>query len=390
MSYIVKSLTLKNFRSYDDYALELDPNLTILTGPNATGKTNLLEALELLTTGRSFRRPLAADLLHIGSEYGQAHLYAQDGSLRREVTLFLKEGKRSYEVNTKPASVKNPVAGPLPCVIFTPSDLRIIKDSAEKRRDALDELGQQLSGTYRRLRSEYGKILVQRNRLLKENIFSGVLMQAWTDRLVRVGAALYKKRLSLFNLLVPHIKQHHSALDAKIQLHLSYRAEWMMGEYVPDPAGDADSPSGGDSDTYVEDCLMRALAANKEKEHSLKRTAVGPHRDDVAFTLDGKDARTFGSQGQQRSIALAWKLAEINVIEELGAARPLLLLDDVMSELDGGRRARLAGMVGTVAQTVITTAHIDYFEKELLGRAKTVTLPPAGGIPAHEKPVTVA
>lgn len=362
MPYTLETLDLLGFRSYKRAYLEFDPRLTILFGPNAAGKTNIIEALQLLTAGESFRKPLRQDLIHWECNQARASLRAADGSLKRDVELLVTESTKTTLVNEKKVRSSYEISSALPCVVFTPDDLRIVKEPSSRRRQEIDALGSQLSATYAKLVSEYRKIITQRNRLLKDEQYGTEVFFAWNERMIEVGVALAAKRNSLFDHLVPQVKYFYEGLldkdqkDQKDQsLSLRYDSSWGKER--------------------SEQSFRATLDLRAEDEKTRKQSLIGPHRDDLVFEIGGKPARSFASQGQQRSIALAWKLAQLDAIEEFTQARPLLLLDDVMSEFDQTRRRYLAGLVGDAAQTVITTANIDYFDKDLISRAKTILVP---------------
>ncbi len=363
MSFKVTTLKLENFRSYDKILFEFSPDLTIIHGPNATGKTNCIEALQLLTEGVSFRRPSWHDVVRTGAERAFAQITAEDHGRFREVELTLQDGRRFFKVNGKALRSAAQVAGIIPCVVFTPIDLRIVREASSQRREELDNLGAQIASNYGKLRSEYKKIVAQRNRLLKDDICAGDLFDAWSQRLVEVGVALCDRRVALFRQLMPAIVDAYHHIDPYNLLEVSYQASWIDLESRP-----YEDYSAEEKQAAYRQALEEAAPADRARHLS----TVGAHHDDLFFSLGGMAARIFASQGQQRSIALAWKLAEIEVIASLTGARPLLLLDDVMSELDERRREALTAFVGTVAQTVVTTANIDYFRPELLERAHLI------------------
>lgn len=362
MALSVERVSVRNFRSYERFELELDPNLTILVGPNASGKTNLVEAIELLTRATSFRTSSWSETLREGSESsGLLEMVATGGSRSLDVHLEItRSSRRAYKVNGKPRRAINQVAGVMPCVVFTPDDLRLVKDSAERRRAALDGLGSQLSPTYARLRTDYEKILRHRNTVLREDGPEADL-EVWTERLIEVGSSLTRHRLRLFNRLEAAMDATYSQLAGDGPLSSHYITAWEK---------DGFSSAQGD----VADLMRLHLEAIRAAEKARRATLSGPHRDDIVFRIDGRDARTFASQGQQRTISLSWKLAEVAVITDIASQKPILLLDDVMSELDESRRHSLAAFVGSVAQTVMTTTNLGYFEDSLLSRAKVVSL----------------
>lgn len=352
---------MKDFRNYEAFDFEPAEGLTILVGPNAVGKTNLIEAVQLLTETTSFRNPTWAEVVKWGAEAARLSLHAEDDERRHDVILSVTAaGRRSYSLNGKTKRASAGVAGLIPCVLFTPEDLRIVKDSAEKRRAALDSIGTQLSGTYGRLKSEYDRVVRQRNVLLKQETVDDDLLAPWDERLISLGAKLTQHRMSLFDRL------KHKAAATYAEL----ADECMESAYLPSWARDG----LGDPEESASEALEKHLLAKRREERARGVTLTGPHRDEVVFSLGGKNARAFASQGQQRTIALALKLAEVAVVQEVSGARPLLLLDDVMSELDEKRRHALTALVGESAQTIITTTNLDYFESGMLDSATVVRL----------------
>ena len=239
--------------------------------------------------------------------------------------------------------------GTLPSVSFTPDDLNLVKGSDRHRRRELDVLGSQLNANYFQLVRDYEKVLRQKNRLLKDGAQLS-LVKASNEVFSKVGEQLTSYREALFNRLVPHIAAHYGEIaGSREELTAEYAKSW-----------EGDIPLASAIDLYAEQRRGRALA--------------GPHLDKVSFYIDGLDAQSFASQGQQRSIVLACKLAEAEVIEEMLGQLPILLLDDVMSELDESRREALVGERLKGKQTFITTANIDYFDSEMLESATVVEL----------------
>lgn len=361
MGLTITTVRLRDFRNYEEFELEPDPHLTVLVGKNAVGKTNLIEAVELLTAATSFRKPAWSEVIRQGASEARLEMLADDGTRRLDLELEVTQGgRRRYKVNGKPRPRIASVAGIVPCVLFTPDDLGLVKGSAEKRRAALDDLGVQLSPSYAQLRRDYERVLRQRNALLKEEAPKEE-MEPWTQRLVELGASLTAHRMRLFERLRESMAELYEQLSSGGSLGSEYLPSWQR---------DGIRAPSDDPERAMRDHLKERGAA----EAARRSTISGPHRDDLAFVVEGRDARIFGSQGQQRTVALAWKLAEVAVIADIAGNRPVLLLDDVMSELDEGRRRSLAGFVGSAAQTIVTTTNLGYFEEELLERAKVVVL----------------
>ncbi len=356
-------LNLDGFRGYSSFTLEPDPTLTILVGANAIGKTNIIEALQLLTAAESFRRPQWAEIVSWGEEQARLSLTAEgDGRVLTTELSVGETGKREYRVNGKVRRRVSDVAGILSCVLFTPDDLRLIKDSAERRRSTLDAMGVQLSPSYRALKAEYERLIRQRNASLRDPGQDVAVLNALTSRLVRVGSSFMAARMRLFERLRPRLSDLYRTLSQGEELETQYLPSWL----------------GSDNPTDEEGVRLRLIEEYERRgpeEFARGTTLVGPHKDDVVFLVNGRDARAYSSQGQQRTVALAWKLAEVAVVRDVSGQSPLLLLDDVMSELDEARRHNLAEFVGGAAQTFMTTTNLGYFAPELVDRAKVVNLP---------------
>jgi DNA replication and repair protein RecF len=210
------------------------------------------------------------------------------------------------------------------------------------------------------LRTDYEKILRQRNTLLREEA-SDEDLSPWTHRLIEVGSSLVVHRRRLFSRIKEAMIKVYSELAQDGPLEATYLTSW-----------ERDAAVSGDVEPG--EAMKRHLEIKRPAERARRSTISGPHRDDIEFRIAGREARAYASQGQQRTIALAWKLAEVSVTTDIASQRPLLLLDDVMSELDEERRHALAGFVGSVAQTVMTTTNLGYFERALLDRARVVIL----------------
>jgi DNA replication and repair protein RecF len=360
--HTISRVLLRDFRNFRELEVELGKHLTILVGPNGIGKTNVVGAIQLLTAGASFRRPSWTDLVRWGASEAAAKLEAEsDLGTPRVVEMRANgSGRRSYTVGGNPVRRLADVRGSLPAVAFTPDDLRIVKDSPERRRAAIDDAGTQLSAAYAALRSEFDTVLRQRNALLKADEADEAELEVWTDKLVEVGSRLSARRQALFDRIRRHAESTYSQLARDQSLRILYTQPWSLGETAgsEDPAG-----------------LMRAaLLRSRAEERARRSTVAGPHRDDMVFEVDGRDARSFASQGQQRSVALAWKIGEVRAISEIGGNDPVLLLDDVMSELDDMRRSQLGEVVRATTQTVLTTTDTEQLDGDLIAGARVVKL----------------
>ena len=359
------TLRVHDYRSYPSYELALDPGLTVLVGPNAAGKTNLVEALQLLTAGQSFRRPAPVELVRAGATSAELELSLAGDGRRMELGCVVEDGRRSFVRNGKRTTAAG-VRGVLPSVLFCPDHLDMIKRSASVRRAALDDFGVQLNSRYAHLASTYARTVEQRNSLLRDQPGDSGLLEAWTESLVAGASALTAHRLALLARLRQRFETVYRTIAPGECAAISY--EFSCGG--DDAAGAAETPTR----EQLAERMRVALAERHEEELRRGCTLVGPHRDELRFTIDGRDARAFGSQGQQRSLVLAWKIAEVQVTCDILGYAPLLLLDDVMSELDAARREAILRFIEGSIQTVITTTNLGYFSSAVLEDAKVVAI----------------
>ncbi len=373
MTFRIEKIKLHNFRSYKDVLIELDSHLTILYGPNAIGKTNFIEALQLVTEGTSFRNPSWADVVNKEDDSTSARIVmsASDEQRVRDVIFEVKSNTRTLVVNDKRVRSLSVFMGVIPSVLFTPDDLLIVSGSSEARRVELDSLGSKLSKKYFQLKQEYKKIVAQRNKLFKDEEINFLLLEVLNEQLIEYGSALIFQRIKLLKRINLEIQEAYSQINNRESLNILY----FSNIFSQSQEGlNIDDEIFQTSLIEIKELFKKKLEQRKNDEFIRRISLVGPHRDDIIFNLDNSNARTFASQGQKRSITLAWKMAEVKVIEKISGSKPLLLLDDVMSELDGERRNSLTHLVSEVAQTVITTANIGYFTQDLLDQAKVINV----------------
>jgi DNA replication and repair protein RecF len=353
----ITRLDLRDFRNYTSYSLEPHPRLTVLVGPNAVGKTNIIEALRVLTTGASFRRPRWPEMIRWDADDCSATAHAEEGERRLDIGVRIaRDGTHTFLVNEQEKRGAGDIEGRLPSVVFTPDDLDLVKGPPERRRAAADDLGAQLSPAYAKLRRDYGRVVRQRNALLKDGV-SHSSLSAWDEQLVTLGGHLVVHRLRLVGRLMERAAGHYGALAPGESLGWAYDDRCGLSGRAAEPIADTEA---------VMAAMRSQMESRGPEERRRATTLVGPHRDDIVLLLDGRDARAFASQGQQRSAALSWKLAEVDLIEEVSRVRPLLLLDDVMSELDAPRRAALGEVVKGRTQAFVTTTNLGYFTEDLL------------------------
>jgi DNA replication and repair protein RecF len=362
----ISSVQLRSFRNYEDLHIEPSEGLTVLVGPNAAGKTNVIEGIQICTSGRSFRRPRWDEVVRWGTTTAALSVTARDE--RSEVVLDMSidtDGSRRFRVNGVRRTRVSDIRGIVPTVVFTPDDLTLAKGPAEVRRNDIDDLGEQLSKAYGVIRRDYSRVLRHRNVLLREWRAGDSDLEPWDDLLVTLGARLFTHRRRLARRLVERAEPVYRDLAGGEELDVTYLDRCGVGltsvqeELTPEA---------------VEQALRVELATRRADERVRLTTLVGPHRDDIGFVIGGKEARIYASQGQQRTVALAWKLAEVSVVEDVLGKKPVLLLDDVMSELDAARRRALTDLVRDDVQTIVTTTNTGYFDDETLGTATIVRI----------------
>lgn len=367
MGLTIRRVEFRNFRNYVHFELDGLGPLTVFVGPNAVGKTNVIEGIQLLTAQTSFRNPTAAQLVRDGAEFARLDAWLGDGSRELVSTLQIVEGKKRRLLNGKPKSAAA-MRGSLPAVAFTPEDLELARSASSPRRAALDALGVQLSANHQRICLDYEKTLRSKNRLLKDEADPSMLA-ALNEVMVTVGAQLTCYRNALFLRLSEQMARYYADISGgREQLRGGYTPSWMSY----DPAAPVQQPVSRDDARRF---MQQALDERAAEERARRRSVVGPHADHLDFFIDGKNAAAFGSQGQKRALVLSFKLAETALVESMLNQKPVLLLDDVMGELDAARREALVEFVLQGTQTFVTTTDLQYFKPHLLETARIVKLP---------------
>jgi DNA replication and repair protein RecF len=342
---LLTALRLADFRNYA--ALDFAPaaGLNVFVGPNAQGKSNLLEAIAMLATGKSFRARRESELIREGTDLaeirGEARVPAGEILLRASITRAGNGARKTFDVNGSAVGFAR-FLGRARVVTFVPADLQMIAGGPALRRTFLNGALAQLSPVYYRDLARYGKIVQQKAALLRGAIAPDrELLLAYNDELLAPGAALMAARAAF----VAEIAQAADGVYAR----------WSGTHERVGIAYAANVPATGAS---AADALSTALAANVENELRRKTTLVGPHRDDLRFVIDGKPLDAFGSQGQQRTAVLALKVAEYETMRSRAGDAPILLLDDVLSELDAERANGFLTAVGSFEQAFLTTTEL--------------------------------
>ncbi len=321
----INSIHLEHFRNIENLSLNFE-NMNIIYGENAQGKTNLIEAVYLFTGSKSFRGVKDSELVQFGFEQAKLDIAFENKNRCQNAQLIIDSGRTALlnGIKKKSASV---LGDELKAVIFSPVHLSMIKDGPSQRRKFIDSALCQLKSGYRNVLKEYKKCLVQRNALLRDISFNpsvADMLEVWDTSLAASGAKIIYQRQKYIEALLPFAQEIFDGIS--------------HGNEKFDIAIRGNFDCRGLSTAQTENELMRILEKNRHMDSMNKTTSAGPHRDDIEILINSKSARSFASQGQQRSCVLALKLAEAALLKKMTGDEPLALLDDVMSELDGIRQ----------------------------------------------------
>ena len=370
----VTSLHLQNFRNYEELTLTLAPTLNIFLGPNAQGKTNILESIYYASITHSHRTRQDHDLIRFGQPAGHVQLAFSRAGVPNRIDIDLpRRGRRKILLNGQPTRPRD-LIGCLTTVLFSPEDLALVKGAPTLRRRFLDSEISQASPAYCHELLTYNHLLAQRNTLLKrirENHSSQSLLDPWDAQLAVSAAKITRKRQEAVQKLQAIANEMQRDISgSKETLALVYELHGLEENVIPiHPIPEFyEQPDLGSVTENLELWYNRRLKERRPLDILRGVTSVGPHRDDLALKVSGIDLRAYGSQGQQRTAALALKLSELAFLHEETGEYPVLLLDDVMSELDADRRtALLAFLAQERIQTIITATDAAYFPQEDFG-----------------------
>lgn len=345
-------LDLRNFRCHLSLTFEPDPGVNVLIGPNGAGKTSILEAIAYLSFLRSFRRTPDPALVRIGASEAILRGAFTGVSGERRVEIEVPHAsRRRVLLNGKRPQRYSSLAGELPIVAFLPDDLVLVKGGPGRRREYLTDLAGQLSVTAGADWGDYERALRQRNSLLRDfgRSVDGAALESWDEKLAAAAGKVMVSRVDLIRRLGPHLRAgHHAVSRSGPSLDLVYRSAWAPGKEAMD---------GGDAETYSER-LRSVLGERRLRDMDQRTTTAGLHRDEPTLLLGKRDARSQASQGEQRSVALALRIAAYRLLAERTQSSPLLLLDDVLSELDAERSAGVEALLPE-GQVFVTSARDD-------------------------------
>lgn len=339
-------LSLVDYRSYRVLDWRPDPSVNLLIGPNGAGKTNVLESIGYLSSLKSFRSAPDSALISdwAASSVIRAGIASQDRERLIEIEIP-RDGARRTQVDKTRLRRTSDLLGVLRVVAFLPEDLDLVKRGPAYRRDLLDDIAVQLWPSAFLDQSDYDRSVRQRNAFLKSGQHDDVTLGVWDSRLAQAGGRVLARRTRVMETLTPLLVESYRVIASDDSpAGVTYSASWMEGTLPSVSAGE------------FADALAKALETSRRVDYERRMTTVGPHRDEPGFSLGERDARTQASQGEQRTLALAMKLAAHKAITEAISETPVLVLDDVFSELDPNRAKALAGALPPDTQTLVTTA----------------------------------
>jgi DNA replication and repair protein RecF len=365
-------LHLQDFRNYEEQKIAFSAPKTIVLGDNAQGKSNLLEAVALLSTLHSHRVNQDRDLVRQGKPWGQVQGEVERLGVPVSLGLTLRvSGGRTAKVNQETLRRQLDLLGHLNTVQFSSLDLELVRGGPAQRRQWLDNILVQLEPYAAHLLAEYSEILRQRNALLKRLRASDSLgdsqrteLAVWDAQLATAGTRVIRRRARALARLVPLAQQWHRLISGQ--------RESLNLRYLPQVA--IDHPEQWDDATFLHMAFLTLLETKALAERHQGTSLVGPHRDEIEMTINDSPARQYGSQGQQRTTVLALKLAELELIDAVVQEPPLLLLDDVLAELDLHRQGQLLEAINHRVQTLITTTHLQIFDAQWLNASQVFTI----------------
>ncbi len=342
----ISSLFLENYRNYELLEIDFSKELNIIIGNNAEGKTNLVESIYLMGFGKSFRTSNDKDLIKLSKSFFHISGKIIKDQNESEIDIKFNNKKKIIQINEVPLIKLSELIGFFNVVVFSPEDLYLIKGSPSHRRKYLDKSISQIYPNYYKLLIEYNKILKQRNILLKQK--NRELLFIFNQQLADVGTKIIKYRTEYIKELKEVSKKIHFNLSEGENLKIEYLSNNLNKDFKDDEFYDK-----------IYNGIIKDLEKKIELDMKRGTTSVGPHRDDISIKINEKEAKIFGSQGQIRTISLTLKLSEIEMIKKLTKEQPILILDDVMSELDHKRQNKLIDSIKGI-QTFITTTSDDF------------------------------
>lgn len=322
----IEDIKVENFRNYVNNEISFDPNVNVIVGKNGQGKTNLLESIYIFSMGKSFRTNKDTEMIRFGEDY-----FRVEGNFQKEedslsVSMSLSKNDKYFNINGIEKRKNADLLENVYTVIFSPEDLKIVKEDPDKRRRFIDRELFQLRPLYYKYLAKYKKVVKNRNTSLKEDVIDDGLLDVWDEYIIENGAKIMKER--------QHLIEKINEISGEINMKITEGKENLSVEYESHIEYSEDI-------NEQEEIIREELKSRREKDKRRRTTTAGPHKDDIRLKVNDIDIRHFGSQGQQRTAALALKLAELSIIKKEKGEDAILLLDDVLSELDSDRQRYL-------------------------------------------------
>ncbi len=350
----IDSLKLLNFRSYSSINFDFDPNINIIYGLNGHGKTNVVEAIYALSLTKSFRTNNDSLMIMNGKNVLKVEANITSNNETNNYQLILQNHEKRLKINDNKVNKLSDYISNMFMILFNPDDLRIIKDSPALRRKLLNIELSQLDRNYVLYLNGYNKILKQRNIYLKEMNINGNLSKNYlnimTEKLVDYGIKIYEARNKFLNMIKESISDNYYQIFGSGKLSISYVSDYSLSKKE----------------------ILSKYSSNLKKDLFLGKTTFGIHRDDINFNLDDLSLKDCGSEGQQKNAIISFKLSEIDIVKQIKGYYPILIFDDLSSELDKNKINNILGMLSSKVQTFITTTNIDYFSDDMLSKAKLI------------------
>ena len=350
----LKSLKLKNYRNCKNIEINFCDFKNLIIGKNAQGKTNILESIYFLSNLKSVRTSNNLDLIKFGTEKTEINAVIEKNNTNIEMDFFYNDEKKKKFALNKVKSTQKDFRQVLKTVLFSSEDLMLLRGAPEDRRKWLDRAISQIYPLYEERISKYEKIRTQKNNLLKDEKCDKNLLEVYNEQLAIAGSNVIFLRKKYLSEIEKIAKQKHSNISEQENLKIYYSSTFELGETVEE----------------ILENYKSSLKENYNEELRRMQSLIGPHRDDIVFFINDNDSTKFASQGQQRTIVLALKMAEIDIIKEKVGTSPILLLDDVLAELDDLRQNYLLNSINRETQTIITSVDTLFFNEEFLKDVK--------------------
>ena len=352
----ILDLKLLNFRSYSSILFNFDSNLNIIYGLNGSGKTNIVEAIYALSLSKSFRTNNDGLMIMNGKNVCKVEANIKQNNNVSNYQLILQNHEKKLKINDKRVEKISDYVSNMFMILFNPDDLRIIKDSPALRRKFLNIELSQLDRNYILYLNGYNKLLKQRNIYLKEMYINGTLSKNYlnilTEKLVDYGIKIHVIRKEFLNNIKNTISDKYLKIFESGKLSIEYKSDYYLSKNE----------------------ILKKYEMNLKKDMFLGKTTFGIHRDDIDFILDGLSLKDCGSEGQQKNALISFKLSEIEIVKKEKGYNPILIFDDLSSELDKNKINNIIGMLSDKVQTFITTTNIDYFNDEILSKANLIKI----------------